>query len=421
MRLLRILGLVIMAAGGSAFGQFKANYDESKVPRFALPDPLKSADGRQVTAKTWHQRRAEILELFTRHVYGRAPKPPGGIRGEIIEQGDAFDGLATRRQIRITGPKSAGLDVIVLIYTPRNVEKPPVFLGPNFLGNHSVCDDSKIKLSTRWIRAGSRGVKDNRATEASRGSQKRRWPVPMVLKRGYALATIYYGDIDPDYDDGFKNGVHQHAPPRSGEDWGSIAGWAWGLSRVLDYFETADFVDSRRLALLGHSRLGKTALWAGATDDRFALVISNNSGCGGAALSRRAFGETVGRINTVFPHWFCDNFTRYNNKEHDLPVDQHMLVAAIAPRPVYIASAVGDRWADPRGEFLAARHADPVYRLLGTRGLPEVGFPEPDQPIMGQIGYHIRSGGHDVKEYDWKQYLTFADRHFGGMSKTGRR
>ncbi|HOS93707.1 MAG TPA: acetylxylan esterase [Armatimonadota bacterium] len=410
---------VAWLAAGGAEGE-EPIYDEARVPPYTLPDPLQLANGSRVRdAETWdNERRPELLKLFETHVYGRSPAPPAWVPFDVVESSaDALGGLATRKQIVFDPTGHRGhLEVDMLLYLPNAAHGPvPVFLALNFEGNACICDDPTIRLPRSWMREGN-GVVDHRATEALRGVETRHWQVEQVLSRGYGIATIYYGDIDPDFDDGFQNGIHpffyragQTAP--EADEWGSIGAWAYGLSRALDVLEHDPKVDAKRVAVLGHSRLGKTALWAGAQDERFALVISNNSGCGGAALSRRCFGETVGRINRAFPHWFCDNFSEYNENEAALPVDQHELIALIAPRPVYVASAEEDKWADPRGEFLAALGADPVYRLLGTDGLPAREMPAVNEPVHGTIGYHIRSGGHEVAPYDWEQYLAFADRH----------
>ncbi len=345
------------------------NDDESKVPSYTLPDPLQFNNAKRVeSAADWtDRRRAEIVALFEQHVYGSSPARPDEMHFELLESDDnALNGKARRKQVAVyfTADKS-GPRMELLLYLPAgNSDAVPVFLGPNFSGNHTIHGDPAIHLSKSWMRDRGTGIVDHRATEKSRGASASRWAVDKILERGYGLATVYYGDIDPDFDDGFKNGVHVLDPPEGPADWGSVAAWAWGLSRALDYLETDSDVDHEHVALMGHSRLGKAAVWAGASDERFAIVISNDSGCGGAALSRRRFGETVQRINTSFPHWFNDNFLGYNGNEDELPVDQHMLLALIAPRPLYVASAQEDQWADPNGEFLSAMHAGAVYELL---------------------------------------------------------
>ncbi len=344
---------VLMSA--HAQSKFVANYDEAKVPEYILPDPLKAADGAPVTdAETWrNSRRGELLGLFEREMFGKTPDAATTLQGRLryerlSEKNDALDGKATRSEVRVFfSEKPDGPYLDLLIYVPNKAAGPvPAFLGLNFQGNQSITDEPDVMISESWFRnqGNDDRVADNRSTEKSRGVAKSRWPIEMILDRGYALVVGYYGDIDPDFDDGFQNGVHplffREGQTRPDADqWGSIGAWAWGLSRALDYLETCDAIDAKRVAVFGHSRLGKTSLWAGAQDERFALVISNDSGCGGAALSGRAVGETIGRINTVFPHWFCGNYKKYNENEAAAPFDQHELIALIAPRPVYIASA----------------------------------------------------------------------------------
>lgn len=400
----------------------EANYDESKVPQYTLPNPLVTLDGRRVTTgDMWRaERRPEILKLFEEHMHGTPLGAPQELRFEVFDQaGDALGGKATRKQVRVHFAKGDDAPTMdILIYLPNTVTGPvPLFLGLNFYGNQSIHTDPAIRMSDRWMRPKKEyGIVDNRATEASRGARAERWPVELILSRGYGLATVYCGDLSPDtskrYDQAVIRLFYRPGQTEPEHNQGrTIAAWAWGLSRAMDYFETDPAIDHKRVAVMGHSRLGKTALWAGAQDERFALVISNNSGCGGAALSRRRFGETVKIINSWDLCWFCKNFARYNDNEDELPVDQHMLIALVAPRPVYVASAEGDRWADPRGEFLAAQAADPVYRLLGTDGMTADAMPPLEQPVTSRIGYHIRPGAHAVLEYDWQRFMDFADKH----------
>lgn len=397
-------------------------YAEDQVPSYTLPDVLQLADGSPVdTTDLWQkQQRPALLQRFADEVYGHTPSTPADLHLETtVDRAMALNGLAWRQQIRLHFRRpDRQVTLALLLYLPAAASGPaPVFLGLNFRGNHSIYADPGIDLAHSWIRNDpTLGISQNRATPASRGVQASRWPVAAILKRGYGVATMYNGDADPDFDDGYQNGIHrlldpESTPTRSDHSWGTIGAWAWGLSRAMDYLQTDSAVDTKRVAVVGHSRLGKAALWAAAQDERFALVVSNNSGCGGAALSRRRFGERLAHINTRFPHWFCQRFKQYNECEHELPLDQHMLLALIAPRPLYVASASEDLWADPRGEFLAALHASPAYALLGAEGLTAAELPPPQQPVLSRIGYHLRRGRHDITWYDWEQYLTFADQH----------
>jgi hypothetical protein len=400
--------------------EFVPNYDESKVPAFEVTDPLKSFKGRKIkNSRQWEKiRRPELLEFFTGNVYGEVPGKLEISNWEIVEQSDvALEGKARRKQVDIVFKKDGKtLFFNMLMYLPQNMEKAPIFLGYNFNGNHTVCNDVNIRISGAWARNNeSNGISNNQLTEKSRGISTDSWQAEKIINAGYGLATIYYGEIDPDKDD-FSDGIHpffyvdDQQKPAAGE-WGSIAAWAWGLSRAMDYLEQDADVDASKVIVFGHSRLGKTSLWAGAADERFAGVISNNSGCGGAALSKRQFGETVGRINNAFPHWFADRYNKYSRNEKALPADQHELLALIAPRPLYVASAEEDLWADPRGEFLSAYYATPVYELYEKKGIKSKEMPGISQPVLNTLAYHIRPGGHGVTAYDWEQYIRWADRH----------
>ena len=414
------------------FGCEVPNSAEMSTPSFdqlpvleSLPDPLILSNGKPVVdAMTWEGKRTKEIEtLFSHYVYGYLP-PAEEIQVAI----DSVDphylgGTAIKKQVTLSfGPPGTPSIHLLLVVPADQLTPSPVFLGLNFYGNHTLLSDSDIPLSPRWMPERGTGVVDNRATEAARGTSKERWEIEHVVRQGYAVATFYHGDVDPDRDD-FTDGVHASIPlhgssARADSSWGALSAWAWGIHRAVDYLVQDPDIDANRIAVMGHSRNGKAALWAGATDSRIALVISNQSGCGGAALSRRKVGETVEAINTRFPHWFSRNFWEFNNNEERLPVDQHMLIALMAPRPVLVASAIEDEWADPEGEFLAAQAAEPVYKLLGYSGLNNESMPGLNQLIGAELGYHIRPGGHGVDSRDWDVFIQFANRHFGRLTET---
>jgi hypothetical protein len=367
------------------------NYYEEKVPAYTLPQLLVTSDGRKVTdLKTWNEiRRPEILELFRQNIFGRVPETPYQKSFKVVSiDKNALDGNATLKLVDITISSEGKAIVIHLtLFTPNKKAKPaPVFL-----------------------------LIDNRGpvnTDPLRKNKSEFWPVEEAIARGYGMAVFNNADLDPDNFDDFKNGIHGllDRSPRTGNSWGALAAWGWGAGRCLDYLVTDKDVAGNRVAVVGHSRGGKAALWAGAEDQRFAMVVSNESGCGGAALARRRFGETVGRISSTFPHWFCSNYSKYNNNEDSMPVDMHMLLALTAPRALYVDCAAEDLWGDPRGSYLSLFNAVPAFNLAGINcTIPETMPPLNKQVISGKVGFHIRDGGHNMLLSDWNRFMDFAD------------
>ena len=356
-----MLGAFLMSEQDAKAQKIAVNYDESKVGNYTLPDPLVLENGERMTdAKTWvEKRRPEVIRLFETNMHGKSPAAPKNLAFKVFDREDhALGGKAIREQVTIdlTG-KPNGPKADVLIYLPASAAKTPVpmILAISFTGNQEISADPAIKLGNVWDRATKT---KHVAAENTRGKSNQ-WALEKTLEHGYGLAVVNYQDIEPDFPGGIEFGPRPfffekgQTAPRA-DDWGAIGAWAWGLSRVLDYLETDKLVDAKRVAVMGHSRSGKTALWAGGSDERFALAISNDSGEGGAAIVRRNYGETVENVNTSFPHWFCENYKKYTHRVDQLPIDSHMLIALCAPRPVYVASAEEDRWADPKGEFLGA-------------------------------------------------------------------
>jgi len=372
------------------------NFDEAAVRRFDLPDPLATRTGGRVTTRDeWTARRAEILEFFRQHVYGRSPGKPAHLEFRVLEeQPNAMEGAATLRRVAVmsTHQSRAHRFEITLFLPNASQGRAPVFLLLNNRPPGNV--------------------------DPTRQEKSGFWPAEQVIARGYGVAALQVGDLAPDDKLRFRQAVIElfegtTEGPRPADAWGALAAWAWGASRALDYFETDSRVDATRVAVVGHSRGGKAALWAGAEDERFAMVVSNESGQGGAALSRRNFGETVARITEAFPHWFAGNYASFGGREDALPVDQHMLLALIAPRLLYVASADEDLWADPRGEYLSQVHASLVFALWGDPPMTADAMPPLETPlVVGRRGYHVRRGSHNLTPYDWSRFVDFADRHW---------
>ncbi len=406
--------LVWMAIGCLAFSSSEAreakehdrdvNYDEARLPHYDLPPVLVTAQGKKVTtAEEWFSvRRPEILSLFSNLIYGRVPAPAYPIETsfEVVKTDPEFmEGKATRKDVKIRFRNEKGeISMHFLVFVPNGVDKPvPAFLKHSFNNTQS---------------------KDFDASEIRPGLLKNGWPLGEFFDRGYGFCAVYQQDLVRHNEVEFLKGIHKLFYPEKqsfpkAHEWGVLATCAWGAMRAMDYLETDDDVDHTRIAIMGHSKMGKAALWTAAQDQRIALAISAQSGCAGAALWRRKSGETLKKMVTRFPYWLSRNAWKFVEQEDDLPVDQHMLLACIAPRPVYVHSGVDDTWADGRGEYLSAYHASEVYKLLGKKGLSSEKSPEVGVPIIkSDVGYHIREGGHSIEMYDWQRFLDFADYHF---------
>jgi dienelactone hydrolase len=393
-----------------------------RLPEHAeYPDPLTTFAGEKVTTKQqWESnRRPELKELFQHYMYGRRPADPANVEGVVLhEDKHAFGGVATLREIEVrfhAFGKSNPLPIRLLLTIPNDRKgKIPVFVGTNFCGNHALTDDPKVRVPDDWMYPNYPGVKANKASDAGRGKQADVWPLEAIARRGYAVATFYNGDIQPDRPDvleGFRAVVPRPAW-HTGDETATIMAWAWGVSRAIDYLVTHPDIDAKRIAVVGHSRLGKTALVAAAFDERIALAIPHQAGCGGTAPSRQndPKAESVKRINTSFPHWFDGHFKAFNDATGKLPFDQHCLLALCAPRPVLYTNAVEDQWANPSGQFKMMQLVTPVYKLLGVHGMEAASMPEPGKLVDSRLGYTIRPGKHSMTTPDWDVFMAFADK-----------
>jgi dienelactone hydrolase len=410
-----LAAILLVCQSVRASRAFSAVADLTAQPE--LPDPLVMLNGDPVTGeKQWlKKRRPELKALFEHYMYGVMPPPSSKTKFDVQSvDRTLFGGKATKKEITITLGTNGAPQIHLLLVVPNDRKAPaPVFVGPNFCGNHTVLADSSVPLPVVWMPASCPGVANNRATDAGRGKQVDVWAIEQSIDRGYAVATFYHGDVDPDRPDATEGIRAWYAKGRKPYDWGTIAAWAWGVSRAVDYLVTDKSIDPNKIAVVGHSRNGKAAMLAAAFDERIALAVPLQAGCGGTAPSRGKVGESVKQINDRFPHWFNAEFKKFNDQPDKLPFDQHSLIALCAPRPVLLSNASEDTWANPEGQFQMLQAAEPVYRLLGGEGLAAKQMPEIGTLVDSPLGYYIRPGKHSMTRDDWKVFLDFADKHFG--------
>jgi hypothetical protein len=402
--LLLTLAVMAVMADEPKNHDFDVIRDEASVPPYQLPPILVSAEGKPITTpEEWFNiRRPQIMALFGNLVYGVVPQPESPVRTtfEVVKKDEGYmGGKATRKDVRIKFENAKGsAEMQILVFTPNGVGKPaPAFLLHSFAGTRDDGHD---------------------AHPDKPGFTRNGLPLGEFFKRGFGFVVVPQSELVRHNEVEFLKGVHPlfyragQSFPKANE-WGVIATVSWSASRAMDYLETDKHIDAKRIAAMGHSKMGKATLWTCAQDQRFALAILAQSGCGGAALWKRNFGENMEKMVTRFPYWLCRNAAKFARNEDDLPVDQHMLLACLAPRPVYVASGAEDLWADPRGEYLSAYHASEVYRLLGKTGLDTEASPPVDRVVAsGHVGYHNRAGGHSVEMFDWLRFLEFAEGHF---------
>lgn len=391
------------------------------------PDPLIRFNGQRVVSpEEWaRDRRPELKQLFQHYMYGFLPPVPTHM--QFLNQGiytDLLGGKATLKLIDIhAGPEGAPKIQLMVIVPNQRRGPVPVFLAMNFCGNHTLLSDPRVPLTQGWLYDSCKGCEQGHATENARGSQAMDWPISEIIDRGYALAAFCTTDIDSDRKD-VSDGVYawlakywKDPSIAAPANRGTIAAWAWGFHRCVDYLLRDPDIQRGQIAAVGHSRNGKTALLAAALDERIALAIPHQAGCGGSAPSRGKIGESVQRINTAFPHWFNEHFKDFSNQPERLPFDQNALVALCAPRPVLFSNAADDQWANPSGQFEILKAADPVYKFLGARGLESETPPPQGQLSAGRLGYYIREGKHSMTSGDWQVFLEFADTHFRNATR----